>query len=147
VLEDIELARSVKSTGGRIALANGSRIAVSRMYTSWSELRDGYTKSLWAAFVNRRDASIAVLLLYLLFVVPVLALPFTPVPAATAFLLGALSRMISGRVTGSRTWPDALLQPLSILTVGYLVIRSYKRLRSRQLIWKGRQVDGIHSTD
>jgi hypothetical protein len=147
VLEDIELARAIKRTGGRIALADGSRISSCRMYTSWHELRNGYTKSLWAAFGKRLDAAIVLLLLHLCFVLPLAALPFAPVPAATAFLLGISSRMIAARAMGSRIWPDPLLQPLSILTVGYLVIRSYMRLGTRQLIWKGRQVDSMQSSE
>ena len=44
VLEDIELARAVKRSGGRVALADGSRIASCRMYESWRDLASGYTK-------------------------------------------------------------------------------------------------------
>src|SRR5689334_1431947 len=50
VLEDVELARAVKRAGGRIALADGSPVATCRMYDSWPQLVEGYTKSLWASF-------------------------------------------------------------------------------------------------
>ena len=50
ILEDIELSRQVKRTGGRIALADGSRLASCRMYDSWHGLVEGYSKSLWASF-------------------------------------------------------------------------------------------------
>ena len=60
VLEDIALARAVKRTGGRIALADGSRLADCRMYTSWRELVDGYTKSLWASFGSPAGAAAVV---------------------------------------------------------------------------------------
>ena len=147
VLEDIELARAVKRAGGRIALADGSRIAECRMYTSWSELRDGYTKSLWASFGSRAGAAAVVVLLLLWYAVPLAAIPLDPVPAATGFLLGASSRVIAARATGSRIWPDALLQPLSVLTVAYLIIRSYVCLGTRQLYWKGRRVDSMPSAE
>ncbi|HTF08452.1 MAG TPA: glycosyltransferase family A protein, partial [Asanoa sp.] len=63
VLEDIALARAVKRTGGRIALADGSRVASCRMYGSWAELAAGYTKSLWASFGSRVGAAAVVGLL------------------------------------------------------------------------------------
>jgi Glycosyl transferase family 2 len=147
VLEDIELARAVKRSGGRIAIANGSRIASCRMYTSWHELRNGYTKSLWASFGSRIGAAMAVLLLFLLYVLPAAALPLAPAPCATAFLLGASSRMIAAGVTRGRIWPDPLLQPLSVIAVGYLLIRSYVCLGKRQLFWKDRRVGSMPSDD
>src|SRR5262249_23720123 len=69
VVEDVELARAVKRSGGRIAIADGSRLASCRMYTSWADLRAGYTKSLWAAFGSTAGAvavSLALLALYVL---------------------------------------------------------------------------------
>src|SRR6185436_11595038 len=36
--------------GGRGGVADGTALADCRMYAGWPELRDGYTKSLWAAF-------------------------------------------------------------------------------------------------
>src|SRR5213076_3327862 len=36
VLEDIDLARALKRTGGRVALADGSGLATCRMYSSWA---------------------------------------------------------------------------------------------------------------
>ncbi|MBF9130621.1 glycosyltransferase, partial [Plantactinospora sp. S1510] len=80
VLEDIELARAVKRSGGRIALADGSRIASCRMYESWAELRDGYAKSLWAAFGHPAGATAVVVLLLLLYALP----PVLAVGAALA---------------------------------------------------------------
>ena len=57
VLEDIGLARAVKRSGGRIALADGSPLATCRMYDSWRELTGGYTKSMWASFGSPAGAA------------------------------------------------------------------------------------------
>jgi hypothetical protein len=131
VLEDIELARAVKRSGGRIALADGSRLARCRMYTSWPELRDGYTKSLWAS-----GASPVVVPLLIWYLVPLAALPWFPVPAALALLLGVAGRMIAARATGSRVLPDSLFHPASVLLLAYLVVRSHRR----RVTWKGRPI-------
>src|SRR6185295_4926124 len=114
VLEDVELARAVKRAGGRIALADGSAVAMCRMYGSWRELMDGYTKSLWASFGLRLAASAVILMLLLLFVLPPLAVLLWPVSPAAAlagaagYAAGVGGRALAARATGGRAFPDAL---------------------------------------
>ncbi len=146
ILEDIELARAVKRAGGRIALADGSGIATCRMYTSWPDLVDGYSKSLWASFGSPAGAAAVVSLLLVLYV----ALPLAAFAAPwwglatfaapwwglAGYLLGVLGRVVSARTTGGRAWPDALAHPVSVLLFAWLVARSFRR-RGR-VTWKGR---------
>ncbi|MEU8261279.1 glycosyltransferase family A protein [Micromonospora sp. NPDC048999] len=148
VLEDIELARAVKRAGGRIALADGSRLAACRMYETWPELRDGYTKSLWASFGHPSAATVAVALLLLLFTAPPLLalgalLADTPLVAAlalAAYAAGVAGRVVSARATGGRAWPDALAHPVSVVFLGWLTLRSYHLRKRRRLSWRGRPV-------
>jgi hypothetical protein len=148
VLEDVELARAVKRAGGRIALADGSRVAACRMYTSWRELADGYAKSLWAAFGSARAAAAVVLLLLILYAVPpVLGLAAAGAGAygaalagGCAYALGVAGRVVSARATGGRAWPDALAHPLSIVVFAALVARSFRLRHRNALSWKGRAV-------
>lgn len=146
VLEDIALARAVKRAGGRITLADGSRIASCRMYSTWPALVAGYTKSLWASFGSPVGAAVTVGLLVLLYVVP---LPLTLVAAAVGawhwalagglgYLLGVAGRIISARATGGRVWPDPLAHPVSVALFAWLVVRSYRRRDVST--WKGRPV-------
>jgi Glycosyltransferase like family 2 len=146
VLEDLALARAVKRTGGRIALADGSRLAECRMYTSWRELADGYGKSLWASFGSPAGATAVVGTLLVLYAVPpVLAVTGAVTGDAalagagtTGYLLGVAGRVVTARATGGRPWPDALAQPLSILVLAGLVARSFRR--RRVVRWRGRPV-------
>ncbi|MEV4541054.1 glycosyltransferase [Micromonospora echinaurantiaca] len=148
VLEDIELARAVKRAGGRIALADGSRLATCRMYDNWPQLRDGYTKSLWASFGHPVAAAVVVALLLLLYTAPpllavgALAAGAAPVAAAAAaaYLLGVAGRTISARATGGRWWPDSLAHPVSVVVLGWLTLRSYHLRKRRRLTWRGRPV-------
>ncbi|SNT52871.1 Glycosyltransferase, catalytic subunit of cellulose synthase and poly-beta-1,6-N-acetylglucosamine synthase [Asanoa hainanensis] len=148
VLEDISLARAVKRSGGRIALADGSRVAECRMYSSWDSLVAGYTKSLWASFGSALGAAAVVGLLLLVYVVPVLLTVFglvtwsLPVVLAgcVAYALGVLGRVASAAATGGRWWPDALAQPVSVLLFGWLVVRSYRLRRAGALRWRDRPV-------
>ncbi|MFB9239587.1 glycosyltransferase [Plantactinospora siamensis] len=148
ILEDVELARAVKRSGGRIALADGSGLASCRMYGSWAQLRDGYTKSLWASFGSPVAAAAVVAALLALYTVP----PLLAVAAALAgagrvalvalagYLLGVAGRVLSARATGGRSWPDALAHPVSVALLGWLTFRSYHLRRTRRLSWRGRPV-------
>jgi hypothetical protein len=148
VLEDIGLARAVKRSGGRIALADGSRLATCQMYRSWRELTDGYTKSLWASFGSPAGAAAVVLLLLILYVVPPLVATVFLVagalgPAAwclAAYLSGVAGRVVSAATTGGRVWPDALAHPASVAVLTWLVWRSYRMRRLGRLAWRGRAV-------
>ena len=136
ILEDVELARSVKRSGGRIALADGSTLAECRMYTSWAEVVDGYSKSLWASFGSPVAAAAVVALLALLYAVPPATVLFGQWLGLFGYSLGVLGRVISARATGGRAFPDALAHPVSVLLLGWLVARSYRRRGSVR--WKGR---------
>ncbi|MGA3487986.1 glycosyltransferase [Micromonosporaceae bacterium DT55] len=149
VLEDIELARAVKRAGARIALADGSAIARCRMYSSWPEVRDGYSKSLWATFGSPLAAGAVLALLLTLYTAPPLvALAAALVgqtqlalAAAAAYLLGVAGRVVAASATGGRAWPDALAHPLSVGILGWLTLRSYHLRARHRLLWRGRPVN------
>ncbi|SCL37559.1 Glycosyltransferase like family 2 [Micromonospora rhizosphaerae] len=148
VLEDIELARAVKRSGGRIALADGSRLAACRMYETWPQLRDGYAKSLSAIFGHPVAAAVVVALLLLLYPAPPLialaallaGAPAVAALAALAYLVGVAGRVVSARATGGRWWPDALTHPVSVVVLGWLTLRSYHLRKRHRLSWRGRPV-------
>ncbi|AGL15480.1 glycosyltransferase family 2 protein [Actinoplanes sp. N902-109] len=148
VLEDIGLARAVKRSGGRIALADGSRLATCHMYATWRELADGYSKSLWASLGSPAGAATVVVLLLLLYALPPLAVVVLAAAASwsaaagalVAYAMGVAGRMISAAATGGRTWPDPLAQPISVVLFGWLVARSFALRRRGALTWRGRAV-------
>lgn len=148
VLEDVELARAVKRAGGRITIADGSAIATARMYDSWQEVVAGYTKSLWAAFPSVPATIAACVALAALYVAPpVMAIGAVAVGAwawagagLAGYLLGVMGRLVTGRATGGRVWPDALAHPASIAVLIWLLIASHRRHRHGRLVWKGRPV-------
>ena len=95
VVEDVALLRAVKRAGGRGGVADGTALADCRMYAGWAELRDGYTKSLWAAFGSPAGAAGVAGLLALAYLVPPLA--------RAARLQNGFSRI---RCRGDRTGAD-----------------------------------------
>jgi glycosyltransferase involved in cell wall biosynthesis len=52
LLEDVALARAVKSSGRRIFFRYGGDMVRARMYRTWPELREGWTKNLALLFSN-----------------------------------------------------------------------------------------------
>ncbi|MEU8405969.1 glycosyltransferase [Micromonospora sp. NPDC048842] len=148
ILEDVELARAVKRAGGRIALADGSRLATCLMYDDWPQLRDGYSKSLWASFGHPGAAAAVVAALLLLYTAPPLialtgaaaGAPRVAAVGLAAYALGVAGRVLTARATGGRWWPDALAHPVSVVVLGWLTLRSYHLRKRRRLTWRGRPV-------
>jgi hypothetical protein len=139
VLEDVALLRAVKRSGGRGALVDGSRLAACRMYEGWPALRDGWTKSLWAAVGGSPAASLtAAAALTAVFVVPPIAALRGSRAGLVGFAASVLGRAAVAARTGGRAWPDALAHPLSVLVLDLLVVRSVIGHRRGTLAWRGR---------
>lgn len=138
VLDDISLARAVRATGGRTGLADGSRLATCRMYVSGRELRDGYRKSLWAAFGSPYGAAAVGAALTVVYVLPAAA-------AVTGSRIGALgySAAVVGRILAAPwcgRWWDAIAHPVSVLALLGLLTSSWAGRLRGTLHWKGRPV-------
>jgi hypothetical protein len=138
VLDDVGLLRAVKRAGGRGAIADGTALATCRMYDGWPALREGYAKSLWAAFGSRRGAAGALGLLSVAYLLPAAA-------AATGSPVGMLGygaavtgRALVARRVGGRVMPDALWHPGSVAVLSWLTVDSWRRRSTVQ--WKGRRV-------
>jgi cellulose synthase/poly-beta-1,6-N-acetylglucosamine synthase-like glycosyltransferase len=127
VVEDVALLRAVKRTGGRGGVVDGTHLASTRMYTSWPELVEGYTKSLHTV-----PAAVPAGLLAL-YVVPW----FSRRPAARiACAAGVLGRVVTARRTRSPVL-DSIAHPVSVVVLCGLWVRS--RLVG-QRTWKGRSL-------
>jgi hypothetical protein len=134
VVEDVELLRALKRTGGRGGVADGTHLATTRMYDSWGELVDGYTKSLWTL----PPATVVVLLL--LYVAPALAALRGSRWGLAGYAAGVAGRVVSARRTGSRALPDSLAHPVSVAMFAGLAVRSRVARRRGGLTWKGRSL-------
>lgn len=140
VLDDVALFRALKRVGCRAVVTDGTDVATCRMYDGWPQLRDGYTKSLWAAFGTPGGAVGVTGLLGLLYVVPPVAALAGARIGWVGYAAGVAGRVVVGRRVGSRVWPDALAHPASVAALGYLSAQSWHRRRRGELRWKGRPV-------
>jgi len=140
VLEDMALLRAVKAVGGRGVVVDGSDVATCHMYTDWSELRDGYGKSLWSAFGSPVGAAGAVGVLLVTYVVPPVAALRGSRTGLFGYVAAVTGRALVARRTRGRVVPDALLHPASVALLGGLVGDSFRRRARGDLRWKGRPV-------
>lgn len=145
VIEDVGLMRAFKRAGFRTATVDGSHLAQCRMYASTSEVVDGYTKSLWAAFNGPAGSIAATALLIGAYVMPAVGVltarrRSTRTLAAAGYLSGVASRALVARRTGERVLPDALLHPASVSAFAILTALSWSRHLRGTNTWKGRPV-------
>jgi hypothetical protein len=140
VVEDVALLRALKRHGLRGTVVDGTHLARCRMYAGWPEVRDGYAKSLHAAFGPPPAAAGTIAVLAALYVAPPLAALRGSRAGLLGYLAGVVGRVVTARRTGGRTLPDALAHPLSVALLGYLTALSHLRRRRGTLRWKGRVI-------
>jgi glycosyltransferase involved in cell wall biosynthesis len=137
VLDDIELGRAFVRSGFRGVVIDGSEIAATRMYSSFSEIKAGYGKSLHRAFGGLIGALFVTLFMVLSAIVPVIySLSGNFLALAGLFAIIA-TRLLSAHTSSSRI-RDCFLHPFSALLFLYLLYYSWSH-RS-QVQWKGRTV-------
>ena len=140
VLDDVALLRAVKAVGGRGGVVDGTTLASCRMYESWPQLRDGYTKSLWSAFGSRAGAAGVVAGLGLVYLVPPVAALGGSLTGLGGYLAAVLGRYAVAERTAGRSLPDSLAHPASIAMFGWLTLRSLATRRRGELVWRGRNL-------
>jgi hypothetical protein len=135
VLDDVELARSLVKNGSHGCVANGAAIASTRMYSSWTEIKAGYGKSLHAAFGSVLGSAIAITFLFLTGIAPLIAGITGSSIGWYAFTAVTLTRAMSAIKVG-KSGLDAFLHPISSALLIYLIIYSW--MMRGQVQWKGR---------
>ncbi len=139
ILDDLELARLLVKNGFKGGVAIGSDVASCRMYNNRIELFAGYTKSLWRAFGSLFGSIATSIFLFVTGVLPILLALSGYSMAWIGYFLVILSRYISALRTRSISAAStALLHPLSILILIYLISNSWYRKSQGTLMWRGR---------
>lgn len=145
VVEDIALAHQLRRTGGVGGVVDGGAIASCRMYSGWSQLRDGYGKSAWRAFGSPTRAVAVTALLGVTYVVPAVAAVRGSRIGWIGYAAGVFGRAVSARRTRTPQFPDALTHPAGIILAGYLTARSVVGHRRGTLHWKDRPVSIVRA--
>jgi len=76
ILDDVHISKQIKRCGYRFMIFDGRSNVYCRMYRSFKEVIRGYTRAIFAAFdYNILIQSIAVVLVFLIFLLPFILLP------------------------------------------------------------------------
>ncbi len=135
VLDDIELGRTFIRNGFKGVVIDGSQIASTRMYSSFSELRAGYAKSLHTAFGSLVGSCFASIFMTTTGLLPLIyAMKGNLIAIAALFAIFA-TRFVSAMAASTRL-RDAFLHPASVALFIYLLYYSWRNRRTTQ--WKGR---------
>jgi glycosyltransferase involved in cell wall biosynthesis len=154
LLEDVAMARLVKSSGRRVYFRYGGDAVRTRMYRTWSQMKEGWTKNLALLFPRPRLLAflraiefscisatlLAALLLWLEgYVAPA---TFCAVVAA-ALLIAFWLRIRRAHFPISSN----LLALAGLSAFAYLLLRSAKLHQSRSVTWKGRKYGSTDTQD
>jgi len=146
LLEDVALARLVKSSGRTIFFRYGGDALRTRMYRSWSQMKEGWTKNLALLFPRPRRLALVRGLEFVLIFGSLFAGGFAL--WFKRFRLGSVALLLA-LVVGAWVWRRirrahfswiANLVALGGLAVfAYLLLRSVSARRNGAVRWKGRE--------
>jgi hypothetical protein len=145
LLEDVDLARSVKASGRRIFFRNGPDAVSARMYRSFAQLQEGWTKNLALLFPSPLRLAVMRSLEFLLILasleITVLGVLYKRTNAAVfaAVLFLVLIGLFVARIREAHFESGATtLSLLGLPVFAYLLLRSKLFWRRGKVAWKGR---------
>jgi len=148
LLEDVELARVVKASGRKILFRYGGDAVRTRMYRSFSQLREGWTKNLAVLFLSPSRLALLRLTEFVLIagagvtaVVGLLRGHFGS-GMVGAILVAGLYGVFFSRIRKAHfPWDANLLSLLGLPLFSYLLLRSWLSYERGSVNWKGRTYD------
>jgi hypothetical protein len=146
LLEDVALARAVKRSGRKIFFRFGGDAVCTRMYRTFAQLREGWTKNLALLFPNPlRLAAIRALEFVLIAASVAIGITaalrghFRPA-AATVILFVILYALFLTRIRRAHfSWDANIGALLGLPLFSYLLLRSARAHANGSVSWKGRK--------
>jgi glycosyltransferase involved in cell wall biosynthesis len=154
LLEDVALAKNVKKSGRKILFRYGGDAVRTRMYRSFGQLREGWTKNLALLFSSPVRLAVMRSLEFMLIVGSV-ALAVVSVagrrwPAATltAAVAATLYGFLLKRIQRAHfSWDATALSLFGLPLFSYLLLCSALSYKRGRVSWKGRQYGTDHKVD
>lgn len=141
ILEDVRLAELVKKAGGTLCLADGRKVARTRMYENWRELVEGWSKNLFLLLgSSTRRAIVWSIASVLISAIGLIAWAISGFPIGFIAYLHTLAVQMLLRARGGAPPGWALFAPIGAFAMAYILLRStWLHTTKRALSWKGRQ--------
>src|SRR5947208_10609847 len=150
LLEDVAMARLVKSSGRKIFFRYGGDAVRTRMYRRWAQMKEGWTKNLALLFPRPRGLALLRSAEFMLITGNFVAAIWASLSGRSRFALEAI--LLTIILVGwfwMRIRRANFSQTISFLAMGglpifaYLLVRSTRFHRSHNVSWKGRQYGDI----
>jgi glycosyltransferase involved in cell wall biosynthesis len=159
LLEDVAMARLMKSSGCKIFFRYGGDAVRTRMYRSWGQMKEGWTKNLALLFAEPTELAYRRFGEFLLlFAAPYSFLRITfsnplqmPVPArwvgwyvllmGTSFCIVSIITFVEfiARIRRAHsTWASTILCVPGLPIFAYLLLRSHRAYKQARFDWKDR---------
>jgi len=132
LLEDMDLAKNLVKSGSAVLPVIGVQDLKVRMYRSWGEILEGFTKNLfYLAGGSVGGVSLVFCFCLILYLVPL----------TSVFLLGGLVvlRIICFH-TFKSPWETLLFHPMGAIAFLGILIRSSLAHYRKKIVWRGREV-------
>jgi len=148
MVEDVALGRAAAREGLRLLNCDGSPVCSVRMYTRFSEVWEGFTKNIRAAF----ESSLALYLATGAGFFATFLLPFAlvwRVEGAARWLVAAQIVVIYAirarlAVRFSTSWLGILLHPVAQILTTAIALNSWRCSAGKGVTWKGRRYEVVH---
>jgi glycosyltransferase involved in cell wall biosynthesis len=141
LLEDVELARLIKQSGRKIIFRYGGDAVCTRMYRTFPQLREGWTKNLAILFPSPARLALWRSIEFFMFlaslallIVSIHARDFLFAPFCALLPASTLIRISRAHFS----WDATLLAPFGLPLFSYLLLRSKLSHRAGKVNWKGR---------
>jgi glycosyltransferase involved in cell wall biosynthesis len=149
LLEDVALARAVKASGRKIFFRFGGDAVRTRMYRSFAQLREGWTKNLALLFPSPVRLALLRLTEFVLIagglaaaVTATLRGHFKPALAAAVLAVTIYGFLLNRIRQAHFSWEANALSPAGLPLFAYLLLRSRLSHQQGSVRWKGRTYGG-----
>ena len=137
IVDDMALGRAMKRAGKRVLFVDGDALGTCRMYRSGQAVIDGFSKNLYEG-LGSLPALVSIVGWYAwAFIVPYMLLPVFPIPAAVGVGAALAVRLLQAWRHHSSI-VSAVLNPLGVLVLIWIAVRSWAWSRKGKIVWAGR---------
>ena len=142
LVEDISLAREVAKRipdGWRLVTCDGTRLVSCRMYSSFGQVWEGFTKNLWPVFDGDWAGFwLAVIGQYLVCVLPFLILVFFHPPELYLVTGLILCLRIAAAARFKTSWLSVFFHPIGYSLALLIAVNSFCQAKGKGITWKNR---------
>lgn len=143
IVEDVELSRLAKKQGIKILTTAGTDVVFARMYTSFREVWEGFSKNLFGLVSNKTVHFLVILLgLYFVYVLPFLLVyvsKFQIISIMAIILILILRLILSLRFKHPLLY-SLLFHPISIFLTILIGLNSFLKINFGKIVWKDREI-------